>query len=110
MHTEVSHSLELATRAGSSSPAFGVCDDQNTLGLLQVGIACVNLTSLKAAGCPGLTLNSVAGFPMLRELDLSGCDCIAPATAVRMLIFCLQGCCCIVKPPPGGRMQERQLE
>ena len=53
------------------------------MGGLQVGIACVNLTSLKAAGCPGLTLNAVAGFPMLRDLDLSGCDCIAPATAVR---------------------------
>jgi hypothetical protein len=42
----------------------------------------VHLTSLRAAGCPGLTLNAMQGFPELRHLDLSGCDCIAPATAV----------------------------
>lgn len=48
----------------------------------QVGLACVHLTSLTAAGCPGLTLNAMQGFPELLHLDLSGCDCIAPATAV----------------------------
>ena len=49
----------------------------------QLASACAGVTSLRAAGCPGLTLNAVGGFPALRELDLSGCDCIAPATAVR---------------------------
>lgn len=43
----------------------------------------MHLTSLRAAGCPGLTLNAMQGFPELRHLDLSSCDCIAPATAVR---------------------------
>ena len=66
-------------------------------------MACVNLTSLKAAGCPGLTLNAVAGFPVLRELDLSGCDCIAPATAVRAFTWRLSGCCCMSVVPHQAR-------
>ena len=53
----------------------------------QVGLACTQLTSLKARSCPGLTLNAMQGFPELRHLDLTGCDCIAPATAVRNVIM-----------------------
>lgn len=50
--------------------------------MVQVGLACTQLTRLKARNCPGLTLNAMQGFPELRHLDLTGCDCIAPATAV----------------------------
>ena len=38
--------------------------------------------TLIAARCPGITLNSMHGFPELRHLDLTGCEGIAPATAV----------------------------
>ncbi|CAL8472159.1 g11701 [Coccomyxa elongata] len=53
--------------------------------LREVGLACTQLTRLKARNCPGLTLNAIQGFPELRHLDLTGCDCIAPATAVPTL-------------------------
>jgi hypothetical protein len=63
------------------------CNKGDACAHAQVANACVAVTSLKAAGCPGLTLNAVGGFPQLRVLDLSGCDCIAPATAVRFLLL-----------------------
>ena len=40
------------------------------------------MRTLIAARCPGITLNSMHGFPELRNLDLTGCEGIAPATAV----------------------------
>ena len=49
---------------------------------LQVGRTCKAVTTLIAAKCPGITLNSMQGFPELRHLDLTGCEGIAPGTAV----------------------------
>ena len=40
------------------------------------------MRTLILAKCPGITLNSMHGFPELRHLDLTGCDGIAPGTAV----------------------------
>ncbi len=43
----------------------------------------VSLTYLNVGGCPGLTLNGVrGGFPCLRVLVLSGCECL-PAIGVQ---------------------------
>lgn len=49
---------------------------------LQVGRTCKAVTTLIAAKCPGITLNSMQGFPELRHLDLTACEGIAPGTAV----------------------------
>ena len=49
---------------------------------VQVGRTCTSVRTLIAARCPGITLNSMHGFPELRHLDLTGCEGIAPATAV----------------------------
>ncbi len=43
------------------------------------------MRTLIAAKCPGITLNSMHGFPELRHLDLTGCEGIAPGTAVSLL-------------------------
>ena len=40
------------------------------------------MRTLIAAKCPGITLNSMHGFPELRHLDLTGCEGIAAGTAV----------------------------
>jgi hypothetical protein len=50
---------------------------------VQVGMICTQITSLQARCCPGVTLNAIHGFPKLKHLDLTACDCVAPATAVR---------------------------
>ena len=49
---------------------------------VQVGRTCRSVRTLIAAKCPGITLNSMHGFPELRHLDLTGCEGIAPGTAV----------------------------
>ena len=47
------------------------------------------MRTLIAAKCPGITLNSMHGFPELRHLDLTGCEGIAPGTAVSAYLTAL---------------------
>ncbi|KAK9836189.1 hypothetical protein WJX81_007802 [Elliptochloris bilobata] len=53
--------------------------------LREAGQHLQHLTWLSAAGCIGLTLSMVRGFPALREANFSNCDSLAPATAVPAL-------------------------
>ena len=59
-----------------------VCEAYARVLHLQVGRTCKAVTTLIAAKCPGITLNSMQGFPELRHLDLTACEGIAPGTAV----------------------------